>query len=527
MKLFVGFLSLTTASHFRAASLQYDWTPSGLMVTRTMGWRRLASGYSGGCTQADIDNNVPAVVYTYEGIIDNSPAQETVPFYNTTYIVQNIEDSASLDPNSHYCFGRITELSPYTGPGPFTQSASSCCTITMTFDDGFSGTGSYIYTATVNDSTNNSPFFESPPLWRILDGCGEQQLFLNPTDADGDTIRCRWSTVDEAGFMAHNDNLKQFLLDEENCSITYRPEYDQVGVGAKPVAIQVEDFDIDGNMMSSVPAQFVGLVFIPDLSPTTRNAGLIFAGLFSDEDDHDHVSGRRRRRQTTPNYCTPPEFIGVTPGAGSHIKHTMPATFTIAFEAVTTDADGNKSHDDLDKIQFNKPEGMTCTTLVNGEAECTWPATKDDIGEFPLCATVFDIYGRESVRHCVTFELTLSAADAKDTAEEAADDMKKLLAGLRRNKKFGRRMKKLTAMLNSYTENCVNNFHRSQWSSKNMNFNTWASEYVASTDRCAQSKNVADGLRRWAWNFACKDGFTRRQTRKWAIILSKLPNKYC
>ena len=41
------------------------------------------------------------------------------------------------------------------------------------------------------NKSNNSPIFKLPPIWRIMNGCGNQQLSLTPFDSDGDTVRVK------------------------------------------------------------------------------------------------------------------------------------------------------------------------------------------------------------------------------------------------------------------------------------------------------------------------------------------------
>jgi len=36
-----------------------------------------------------------------------------------------------------------------------------------------------------------------PAVWKVMAGCSSQTLALNPTDLDGDVIKCRWATADE------------------------------------------------------------------------------------------------------------------------------------------------------------------------------------------------------------------------------------------------------------------------------------------------------------------------------------------
>ena len=83
-----------------------------------------------------------------------------------------------------------------------------------------------------------------------MKGCGGQEYAVAPVDPEGDTIRCRWSSESEAYQMAHDSGLSQFSLNEETCVVTYHPENDQAEEGgSKAIAVQVEDFDADGNLL--------------------------------------------------------------------------------------------------------------------------------------------------------------------------------------------------------------------------------------------------------------------------------------
>lgn len=63
-------------------------------VTRTMGWRRLSSGYGGGCTQYHIDNQTPASM--------GSESITGIGSVSATYIVTNIEDSPLVDTSKFF-----------------------------------------------------------------------------------------------------------------------------------------------------------------------------------------------------------------------------------------------------------------------------------------------------------------------------------------------------------------------------------------------------------------------------------------
>ena len=106
------------------------------------------------------------------------------------------------------------------------------------------------------NKSNNSPIFKLPPIWRIMNGCGNQQLSLTPFDSDGDTVRvkkllqnsdlisyniikfwhlfykfnfskrvenkktlslvrCRWATEDESDTASAHDNVRFGSLKEQ------------------------------------------------------------------------------------------------------------------------------------------------------------------------------------------------------------------------------------------------------------------------------------------------------------------------
>lgn len=60
----------------------------------------------------------------------------------------------------------------------------------FTADDGTSVIGrDYGFITRVYDVDNNTPQVQIPPLWKIMAGCPEQKLNLNPIDLDNDKIR--------------------------------------------------------------------------------------------------------------------------------------------------------------------------------------------------------------------------------------------------------------------------------------------------------------------------------------------------
>ncbi|CBY38616.1 unnamed protein product [Oikopleura dioica] len=440
MKISFSLLGLSAASHFRAGSLQYrtSATPGKMEVTRTMGWRRLASGYGSGCTQYHIDNRTPATM--------GSESITGIGSVSATYIVTNIEDSPLVDTNSHFCFGSYTFEIDVSGVSSFDHSYNGCCTITLTDDNGSNFGGGYGYKALVRDVNNSSPQFTSPPIWYIMDGCAGQTYHVNPVDPEADRVRCRWSTSSESHAMAWTTNLQQFSLDEENCIVTYHPERDLTGRGSKPVAVQVEDFDSAGNLLHSVPLGFVGVVFTPQIDASRRfqKKNPLYSGLLEGTDDHDDLDhdhdGRRRRstdhfshallnpeeittisrnvRSTEPDHCLGrPSFHGKSPVQGSEQVEVWVLGLKIVIDWEASYSIGGVTFYDVPRYQFSRPTGMTCTPFnSSGKAVCTWFPTVAQAaqGEHPHCVVVYDRYGRASDRQCVTLRVYPPCAEGEE-----------------------------------------------------------------------------------------------------------------
>ena len=76
---------------------------------------------------------------------------------------------------------------------------------------------------------------------------------MNPSDKDGDRIRCRWSSIIEAKNGNHEvGNFESLSLDEETCIITYDGRKDSITSGVKPISIQIEDFDASGKVRYNI-----------------------------------------------------------------------------------------------------------------------------------------------------------------------------------------------------------------------------------------------------------------------------------
>ncbi|CAG5094476.1 Oidioi.mRNA.OKI2018_I69.XSR.g13591.t1.cds [Oikopleura dioica] len=417
MKFLASVISSAFASHYRAGSYQYAAGTGEMSVTRTMAWRRSMDGYGSGCTQNDVDNQVESAQMIAEQVHSYPDGTLLIDAANNgtsgTYVVSEIETAASLDVNSHYCFGSIDEEFSITQP--FTQTSSGCCTISMQDDDGNSFNGNYIFTSTVADVSNNSPRFNIPAVWYIMTGCSDQSLYLYPVDPDGDSIKCRWATMAEGGALARdNGRFDSLVLDADLCKVTYDPLQDTFASGIKPIAIQVEDFDADGNLRSSMPAQFMATVWTPGMPTSKKEKRLmeqsgfqLFTGLFGDneEDHHDDFHSRGRRQVSDPSsepaHCEGlPTFTGDSPKNGE--VYSFYGSWSMSWYSEYSTGFG--TFVDMDRIMFNGPAGMTCTTVdtSTGQSDCTWTPTADQFGkEHDLCAIAYDPIGRNSERVCI------------------------------------------------------------------------------------------------------------------------------
>ena len=406
------------ASHFRAVSYEITQgaTEGSLQLSRTLAWAHTSAGYSGGCTAAHVASQTPANVGS-ESCTLNSGGGCGNPA--AVYIVTDIEDQ--YDYANNYCYGYQVE--PFTKPaGPFSMSWSGGCWVTLTGDDGNSAGGcDYGFIAQLNDITNNSPQVKIPPVWKILSGCPDQRLPLNPIDLDNDVIKCRWANAAEAGGAVHYSAFESLSLDEENCVVIYDGTKDLTKTGVKPIAVQVEDYDAAGNIRSSMPVQFLATVWTPSTAQfnnrelAMHGPGQVFKmpPIFPKEDfDHDFTGGRRRR--DAPTYCdVAPDFIGTSPAPGAVIN--VPAT------GVTITIQAESDNGAITRFTYNSPLGMTCTPVDgNGQATCTFVPTPAQQGQaHNFCFTAEDGGGMTSERRCVTLAagVTVIAGGGGNAAE--------------------------------------------------------------------------------------------------------------
>ena len=65
---------------------------------------------------------------------------------------------------------------------------------------------------------------------------------------------------------------------EESCTLYYDLAGPVASDGVKPITLMVEDFDKNGNLRSSIPAQFLAVIWTPQESQIGNQRGLMIGG---------------------------------------------------------------------------------------------------------------------------------------------------------------------------------------------------------------------------------------------------------
>lgn len=392
MKLAASIIASTAmASHYRGGTYKVQQQPNGnINIVNTQTWRLGADLYAGGCQQSDVDNQVVSD-YSVTASCTNGSCTSQPLKYTALFV------------GDDYCYGdgnnEITK--PSSG---FSFGWDSCCWVPVTDDNGnrfYHNGGDMMMRMTVNDVNNNSPAFKLPPLWLIMAGCPAQQIDLNPIDADGDTVRCRWATQTEAEGAETDLNLWPSLsLDAANCIVTYDGTMDSSTTGVKPIGLMMEDFDANGNVRSSIPVQFLAQVWTPNMN--TRSIGHSnYPNWFDIEEHENHVDAPKGRgRRSLPSYCgAVPVFVSPTPADGAILDgKSGSVSFTLAAQSDNGYIVG---------FAYQAPAGMSCTTVdSNGQITCNWSLTAAQlkVENHSFCYDATDNIGLVTNRQCLTIQ---------------------------------------------------------------------------------------------------------------------------
>ena len=232
------------------------------------------------------------------------------------------------DTTLDYCygFGKIV-ISP-APTSPYELNWRGTAWVSFTTDYGSTTSqSSWLVQGKYYEILNSAPSFKLPPIWMIKAKCDGEFIALNPTDADGDIVKCRWATQAEALTPYYQQSLWPSLsVAQDNCVVHYNGTLDSNGHGIKPIALMIEDFDANGNVKSSTPIQFLAQVWTPTVSSrslipsiriqTTEIDNDCWPNCYpiipDDGDDEDFIDGRKKRsalipesRNSSAAYCDP------------------------------------------------------------------------------------------------------------------------------------------------------------------------------------------------------------------------------
>jgi hypothetical protein len=425
MKLLSGLIPLlvheSTASHFRGGTYQVLPGSSTTRITFTHAWRMGMSGYSGGCTDSDVaNNNLSNAVSTAS--CSGSGCGSNDMHYQVSFVGDDFANS-----NDQYCYGSgVNRIATNNLQNGMSYGWNSCCWVSFTDDAGNynAGGSSMEQRMTVNDWSNTSPSFALPPLWMIMAGCDGQTINLNPQDIDNDQVRCRWASSSEAGGAYTDQSLWPSLSVSSDCIVTYSGSMDSGSSGVKPIALMIEDFDSNGNVKSSIPVQFLAMLWTPNINRSQRTGFPAYPTWFSEDEDpdhEDHVDGRKRR--SSPNYCglpplhtdsLPNEVVLGTTGSSTRIDFTIECTAQIGTCA---------------SVAFQGPVGLTCTDIGQGGAaadqvNCSWAptSTQMNVPVHSFCWSFTDSVGLTSTRECKDLVLAACPAGFTGFGTNCADE---------------------------------------------------------------------------------------------------------
>ena len=432
------------ASHFRAVGYNIIHGNNGeILISRSTAYRHGFAGYGdGGCTASHVANQVESYLDEFEACNLISGGACDHQYIPAEYIVTNIEDALHADDN--FCYGYKQEIlaKPF-GPYKITWRSNAWVPF-LTDAGGAAGSGDYGFTASVFDVENNTPQIKLPPIWKIMSRCGAQTLDLSPIDLDGDTIKCVWASAAEAQGAFGGNMFNSITLDSDTCILTYDGLADSGQDGVKPIAIQVQDFDANGFMRSSMPIQFLATVWTPTnpnfssdfVPPQTRSdmqmdvrfempeapvsdvTPYVYSpSLFPADTDHmsseelkqhkkmlrkaekNMSKNNHRDRREAVSYCfDSPTLSNSCPTAGSVLDAKL--GLTVSLGAIPIDGVT------ITRFQYNSPLGMSCGSVTLNddvyETECRWTPVANQMGQvFNFCFLAEDSRGFSSERRCI------------------------------------------------------------------------------------------------------------------------------
>lgn len=221
---------------------------------------------------------------------------------------------------------------------------------------------------------NNSPKSAMNPIVQVQ--IGKIHVIQIPmADSDGDSVRCRWGRKQdkECGSICSPKGP----LTSNPCVLTYNAT--QLGYAA--VALVIEDFDSNNEVLSSIPLQF--LIHIVNVTVIANGSQICNAS---------------------------PIYVGDRPqGACIGVKSNSSITERVRFRIPCMNTSTT-----LTNILTISPPGMTKGSIIRDSfdpnlysMEVQWTPRSDQYGIYQLCLTPVDSQQRTGSQICLTFQVDI------------------------------------------------------------------------------------------------------------------------
>ncbi|XP_033106904.1 mucin-2-like [Anneissia japonica] len=359
---FVGYLAVTNASHFRFAT--FSWKPVGPIVNSMqtvelqyrIGWARVST--EGGTCDAQLIQDGTEFrgrkikcegdsCTTYDELGRTTEACTDVSIRDNWMSGQG-SSSWTFPINNDYAYGITVSTAWPENVGTVDRQAVAAFSMDLVMR---------------GDTVNSSPKTTMLTLLKLRQSC-ETVIRIPVYDADGDDVQCRRATgQDECGSVC--DSLTDATISSD-CVLTFTPP--DVGRLAYAVTLIVEDYSA-GVALSRIPLQFLINVFEPTVNDNCNDK---------------------------------PTFIDDTPLDQSEYGVITDGTLTLKITAMSS-ADGATivAIDTTSPLRMFKSELMTTENTQISYVDITYtPTSNNSVEQF--CFTAEDSYGLTANLRCLT-----------------------------------------------------------------------------------------------------------------------------
>jgi hypothetical protein len=229
---------------------------------------------------------------------------------------------------------------------------------------------------------NNAPVSAMNPVVRVP--VGQVHIINIPmADVDGDSLRCRWGTSENetGGIFKPKGSLQA-----NPCQLTYNA----TRIGYESIALIIEDYDTNNQILSWIPLQFLIQIFA-EVTTTTRPP-------------NTNINETSTPRPNVISTCyKPPEYKGDwTPGACIGIASNKTIRIRVVFQVPCVN-----SSTVLKDILTITPSGMTRGPIIRDTYDSDtyfmyleWMPSSTQYGIHQMCVTPIDNSSRSGQTTC-------------------------------------------------------------------------------------------------------------------------------